>query len=223
MARVGRVTFKLYLITDRTAVRSGSLLETCAAALKIAPRGTVALQLREKDLDARSLYQLACELREIAHRAGAAILVNGRLDVALAANADGVHLPSDAIAASDARKLLGPDRLIGISTHSESEVAAATRESIADFAVFGPVYDPLSKSGYGPAHGPAELFRACRAGDLPVYALGGITPERTRELFADPASQHLAGVATIGAILGSDSPADAMQSILSALSIPMKE
>ncbi len=100
-------------------------------------------------------------------------------------DADGVHLPFDSIGVSMARKLLGTRRLIGVSSHSPPDVAGAAREG-ADFAVFGPVFDPLSKPATGPAWGASGLKAACAAGAIPVFALGGMTPERTRELFASP-------------------------------------
>jgi thiamine-phosphate pyrophosphorylase len=212
-----RVSFRLYLITDRHVVRVGNLIAACEAALIAAPRGAVALQLREKDLPARDLYQLALRLREICTRAGAPLIVNDRVDIAIAAHADGVHLPFDSIGVSMARKLLGSDPLIGVSSHSPSDVAGAAREG-ADFAVFGPVFDPLSKPATGPAWGASGLKAACGAGAIPVFALGGITPERARDLFAsaDPMMRP-AGVASIGAIFAADSPAMATAAMLSAL------
>lgn len=217
MSSPPRVSFRLYLITDRRVVSSGDLISACQAALAAAPPGTVALQLREKDLSARALYELALRLREICTCAGAPLIVNDRVDVAIAAGADGVHLPADSIGVSMARKLLGLDRLIGVSTHSPPDVAAAARDG-ADFAVFGPVFDPLSKPAAGSAWGPSGLRAACGAGAIPVFALGGITPDRTRELFAsaDPAARP-AGVASIGAIFAADSPALATAAMLSAL------
>ncbi len=216
-----RVSFRLYLVTDRRAVRSGDLISACESALTVAreaaPPGTVALQLREKDLSARELYELALRLRPICSRAGAPLLVNDRVDVAIAADADGVHLPADSIGVSMARKLLGPNRLIGVSTHSPPDVAGAAREG-ADFAVFGPVFDPVSKPAAGSAWGASGLRAACGAGAIPVFALGGITPDRTRELLASPYSAaRPAGVASIGAIFGADSPALATAAMLSAL------
>ena len=215
-----RVRFRLYLITDRRVVKSGDLVAACEAALSAAPSGAVALQLREKDLAARELYQLALRLREICRRFGALLIVNDRVDVAVAADANGVHLPFDSIGVSMARKLLGPDRLIGVSSHSPPDVAGAAREG-ADFAVFGPIFDPLSKPAAGPAWGASGLNAACAAGAIPVFALGGMTPERTRELLAssDPGTQP-AGVASIGAIFGADSPALATAAMLSALDAP---
>ena len=82
-----RVSFRLYLITDRHVVKGGDLVAACEAALSAAPSGTVALQLREKDLPARELYELALRLREICTRAGAPLIVNDRVDVAIAADA----------------------------------------------------------------------------------------------------------------------------------------
>ena len=215
-----RVSFRLYLITDRHVVKSGDLVATCEAALSAAPPGAVAVQLREKDLPARDLYELALRLRAICTRAGAPLIVNDRVDVAIVAGADGVHLPFDSIGVSMARRLLGPHRFIGVSSHSPPDVAGASQEG-ADFAVFGPVFDPLSKPAAGPAWGALGLKAACSAGAIPVFALGGITPARARALFAsgDPAAAP-AGVASIGAIFAADSPADAMVAMLSAMDLP---
>ena len=212
-----RIGFLLYLITDRRVVKSGDLISSCEAALSAAAPATVALQLREKDLPARELYQLALRLREICTRAGVPLIVNDRVDVAIAADADGVHLPFDSIGVSMARKLLGPKRLIGVSSHSPPDVSGASREG-ADFAVFGPVFDPLSKAATGPAWGVSGLKAACRAGAIPVFALGGMTADRTRELFASFGdAKRPAGVASIGAIFAADSPALATAEMLSAL------
>jgi thiamine-phosphate pyrophosphorylase len=175
------------------------------------------LQLREKDLPARELYELAIRLRGICTRVGAALIVNDRVDVAIAAGADGVHLPFDSIGVSMARKLLGADRLIGVSSHSPPDVAGAAREG-ADFAVFGPVFDPISKAATGPSWGASGLEAACAAGAIPVFALGGMTAERTRELVTSvDASARPAGVASIGAIFGADSAAIATAEMLAAI------
>jgi thiamine-phosphate pyrophosphorylase len=215
-----RVSFRLYLITDRRVVKDGDLISACASALEAArdsaPAGTVALQLREKDLPGRELYELAMRLREICTRTGAPLFVNDRVDVALAADADGVHLPFDSIGASQARKLCAPNRLIGVSSHSPPDVSGAAREG-ADFTVFGPIFDPISKPATGPAWGMEGLGTACRAGSIPVFALGGITRDRAREVMALHEGSRPAGVAAIGSILGADSPATAMKAMLSAL------
>jgi thiamine-phosphate pyrophosphorylase len=218
-----QVSFKLYLITDRRVVKNGDLISACeealSAAAEVAPAGTVALQLREKDLDARELYELTLRLREICTRNGALLLVNDRIDVAIAADADGVQLPFDSVGASMARKLLGPNRLIGSSSHSPPDVSGAAREG-ADFAVFAPVFDPISKSPTTHAWGVEGLAAACHAGAVPVYALGGITPERAHALMTNPhRDDRPAGVAAIGSIFGADSPAHAIKEMLAALDV----
>ncbi|MGA2411653.1 MAG: thiamine phosphate synthase, partial [Candidatus Binataceae bacterium] len=126
------------------------------AASTVAPLGTIAIQLREKDMAARDLYDLACGLLPLCHLHSAPLLINDRTDVALAAGASGVHLPSGGMPIADARGFLGPSRLIGVSTHSASEVSAAASGG-ADFAVYGPVFDPLSKAAYGAARGAEGL------------------------------------------------------------------
>jgi thiamine-phosphate pyrophosphorylase len=209
-----KVSFKLYLITDRRVVRNGDLVAACERSLAATQPGDVALQLREKDLPARELLQLALRLREICSRNGALLIVNDRVDVAIAAGADGVHLPFDSVGVSMARRLLPENCVIGVSSHSPPDVAGAAREG-ADFAVFGPVFDPISKPATGPAWGREGLAAACRAGAIPVFALGGITSERTRELLAN--SDPPAGVAAIGAIFGAESPAAATAEMLAAL------
>jgi thiamine-phosphate pyrophosphorylase len=222
MSENPRVTFKLYLITDRRLAPNADVATVCeralAAADEIGMRGAVAVQLREKDLDARPLLELARALRVVCDRHSAKLLINERIDVALAADADGVHLPFDSIGASQARKLLGPSKLIGASTHSPPDIFGAAREG-ADFVVFGPVFDPISKGSYGPAWGPAGLAAACRAASIPVFALGGITPERIAEIFGEECdeSAHPAGVATIGSIFQADDPAEAAKSTLRAI------
>jgi len=219
-----RVPFRLYLITDRNlAARRGGIVAMAEAALSaasaIAQRGAVALQLREKDMEARPLYELARALRELCSRYGAALLVNDRIDVAIAAGADGVHLPANSFAVADARRLVGATRLIGVSTHAAGEVGAAAAAG-ADFAVYGPVYEPLSKASDGAARGAEELGAACGAAGLPVFALGGITAERIAELGGTPALSEggrPAGVAVIGAVFGADDPAAATRALLDAL------
>jgi thiamine-phosphate pyrophosphorylase len=206
--------FSLYLITDRKLIGSG-LAAACEEVLAAARmyRRFVALQLREKDLTGRELLALAHELRKICTAHGALLLINDRIDVAMACHADGVHLPADSFAVRDARELLGKSKLIGCSTHTIAEVEAANRAG-ANFIVFGPVYDPISKSAHGPATGIEALREAYEASDIPVYALGGITPERIAEL----GETGMAGVAAIGSVFAAASPADATRALLQAIS-----
>jgi thiamine-phosphate pyrophosphorylase len=200
------------------------LVTTVEAALRaaatVAPPGAVAVQLREKDLEGRELYELAGAVRELCSGFGAPLLVNDRIDVALAVKADGAHLPANSFALADARRLLGPSRLIGVSTHSVLEVASAAAAG-ADFAVFGPVYAPLSKPPTGAGGGVESLAAASRAGGrMPVYALGGITAERIQEWAGTAALEgggHPCGAGVIGAVLGADDPGAATRELLLAL------
>lgn len=205
--------FSLYLITDRGIAKSG-IIAACEEALAAARvyRKIIAVQLREKDLSGRELLELGHELRRICTSHGAMLLINDRIDVALACDADGVHLPADSFGASDARRLLGPEKLIGVSTHSVDEVKKAG-DSGADFVVFGPVYRPISKDGYGPAAGLDGLRAACEASTIPVYALGGIDAERVRELHGI----DVAGVAVVGSVFGADSPGQATRELLQVM------
>jgi len=211
---VSTAPFALYLITDRK-LATGGLAAACEQALRGAGGDApcVAIQLREKELTGREQLALGRELRRITSAHGAKLLINDRIDVAMACGADGVHLPADSFAVRDARELLGKSKLIGCSTHSIAEVEAANRAG-ADFVVFGPVFDPISKNAYGPAAGVDALREACEVSDIPVYALGGITPERIDEL----EDCEIAGIAVIGAVFGAADPANATRKLLSAIS-----
>jgi thiamine-phosphate pyrophosphorylase len=148
---------------------------------QVATAGVDAVQLREKHLDDRSLFELARRARERLPPE-VSLLVNGRADVALAAEADGVHLPSSGLPAGPLRCRFGARLLIGRSTHSPAEVAAA-REDGADYVTFGPVYTTPSKAAYGSPPGLEGLRRAAAVG-LPVLALGGVDAEHLAEVAA---------------------------------------
>ncbi len=194
-----QVDFRLYLITDRRLCGSTRvLLERVEGALR---GGAGAVQLREKGLDGGDLCQLAAALLEICRRHGAPLLINDRIDVALAVGADGVHLPANSFPVAEARRLLGPGALIGRSTHAAPEIRAA-RDAGADFAVFGPIFDTASKRAYGTPLGLERLRQAVRGAGLPVFAIGGINAENSAAVAA--AGAH--GVAAISAVLGTDSP-----------------
>jgi thiamine-phosphate pyrophosphorylase len=146
------------------------------------------VQVRDKDLSARELIAVVRR----AMRVGGKVLVNSRVDVALAAGAAGVHLPSGSIATSEWRRMTPAGFLIGVSCHSLQDVVQAEGEA-ADYVVFGPVFDPLSKTSDLPARGLKELGRVSQAVKIPVLALGGITWENAADCIAAGA----AGVAGI--------------------------
>ena len=173
-------------------------LEAVLAAL---PRGGVGVQLRAPEIAAGPLLELARALRAICSRFGAPLLINDRLDVALAAGADGVHLPARSVAPSDARALFGAagrDALVGRSCHTPHQVAEAARAG-ADYALFSPVWEVPGK---GPAQGLAALAAAVRAAPIPVFALGGVTAENAGAAIAAGAR----GVACIRFVFDAHDP-----------------
>jgi thiamine-phosphate pyrophosphorylase len=168
------------------------------------------VQLRLKDAGAGELLRIAREARRIC--AGRALfLVNDRPDVAKLAKADGVHLGQDDLPLAEARALLGPQAVIGISTHSEAEILAA---QAADYIGFGPIFDTRSKPGaiLPPPHGIAGLRRAVGLSRRPVVAIGGITAATAPEVSAAGARC----AAAIAELCGAADPEAAVRSMAKA-------
>jgi thiamine-phosphate pyrophosphorylase len=197
---------RLHLITDRRL--APDLPRRVTAALRGLPARTVAVHLREKDLGGRELLALALAVGKACAEAGQLFLVNDRLDVAILVGADGVHLPAAGVPVADARKLLGPAKLIGRSCHSRDEVDAA-RAAGANYATFSPIHDTPSKRPYGAPLGIGAL-RDAAALELPLVALGGITAENAPEA----RSAGAAGVAAIRAWLVGEDPAGSVRALL---------
>lgn len=145
--------------------------------------GCTLVQLREKNLTARTLYELSARSAELARGSGTLILVNDRADIARAAACDGVQLTTLSLETSVVRRAFGPGLLLGVSTHSTAEAARA-RDAGADFVVLGPVFDTPSKRAYGPPLGLETLTAAARSlAPLPVVAVGGVNLGNAREVF----------------------------------------
>jgi thiamine-phosphate pyrophosphorylase len=198
----------LYLITDRrTSPRP--LPEQIALALEVVRPGSAAVQLREKDLSARELLALGRALLPVCRARGAALLINDRLDVALALGADGAHLSGTSLPASEARKLLGPSARIGVSCHSVEEVRE--RSPGADFATWGPVFATASKQAFGPPVGTRDLPEALKAG-TPLVALGGVNASNAAAL----SGLGFSGVACIGAVNSAQNPGEAARALARA-------
>lgn len=198
--------FRLCLITDRMQTAGRTLPAVVADALR---GGLQAVQLREKDLTAAQLFELAVVLRRLTRDCGAKLLVNDRLDVALAVGADGVHLGAAGLPVAHARRILGNGLLIGYSAHSAAEALQAQCDG-ADYVTLGPVYSTPSKAVYGQPLGVAVLAEARRNMRIPVFALGGIKQSCVADVLA--AGAH--GVALISAILASRDPAAETESLL---------
>jgi len=200
---MARIDFRLCLITDRHQTGGRALAGLLHEAVSA---GLGAVQLREKDLPTRPFLFLAQEIRDITKSTGTRLLVNGRLDVALAVGADGVHLPSDGLPVDAARRVLGREMLLGVSAHSVQEAQSAERGG-ADYVLLGPIFPTPSKEGYGPPLGAQTLERAARTVKIPIFAVGGIMREKVGEVLRAGAS----GVAAISALLGAEDVAQAVR------------
>jgi len=191
------IDFKLYLITDRKiVVRYTSLVAAVKEALK---GGVKAVQLREKDLDTRELLKLAYKMRELTEKYNAKLFINDRLDIALAAGADGVHLAQNSIPIEAVKKVVKHKLIIGASTHSLKEAVNAERAG-ADFITLGPVYRTSSKVKYGRPIGMNVLKKVSGKVEVPVFAIGGIKSNRIET--AQKAGAY--GVAMISEIFAAD-------------------
>jgi thiamine-phosphate pyrophosphorylase len=168
----------LYYITDRKRLNGISLLECIRRALDL---GVDFIQLREKDLSDRELFELTCRILSLSHGTKCRILVNGRADIALAAGAHGVHLPSDGLEVSDVRPWLPEGFQIGVSVHTLREIRKANTQN-ADYILVGHVFDTPSKEGYGPALGLEFLQKACSLASMPALALGGMRLEQIKRI-----------------------------------------
>jgi len=185
------------LITSRQTIRASKeradqftpLVELCS---KAARAGVDLIQIREKDLPTNQLCDLVSAVVDATRGTDAAVLVNDRVDVALTCGAHGVHLRSDSLPTDAARKLVGEDFIIGVSTHSVAEAKLAA-EMGASFALLGHIFDTPSKRAYGAPLGLDLLEEAARAVPCPVIALGGIDRSNAAETLARGA----AGIAAI--------------------------
>jgi thiamine-phosphate pyrophosphorylase len=204
-----RVHSPLYLVTDRQQTNGRPLVPLVEQAVSA---GLRAVQVRERDLATSDLLELSRTLSAVVRARGGWLLINDRIDLVLALGADGVHLRTDSLPVAVARRLLGPDRLIGVSAHSTEDVLQAESEG-ADFVVLGPVYETPSKRPYGPPIGLKPLEEASRRSQIPVFAIGGVTPARVPEVRRAGAY----GVAVISAILSAGSVEHAVRQFLDAL------
>ena len=189
---------KRYLVTDARAGSVEMLVAICRAALG---GGVTAIQLRAKGWTDRQLLDAALALVPVCRDAGALFVVNDRLDIALAAGADGVHLGVDDLPVAVARHLLGPDAVIGYSPERDADRLDAEAAG-ADYLGVGPVYGTGTKLDAGAAIGLAGLQRVVSATSLPVIGIGGITIEQAAEV----AGAGAVGVAVVGAVFMADDP-----------------
>ena len=204
---------RLTVITDEALARPRALSDVVREALTA---GAPTIQLRLKGATARELLEAAHTLLPIVRSAGALFIVNDRLDVALAAGADGVHLGPDDPPVMDARAVaadtLGVVAEAFVVGYSADTTDGATRAEAegADYLGVGAVYATANKSDAGEVIGLEGLRRVVKAVSIPVVAIGGITPERARAV----AETGACGSAIIGAVMGSPEPAEAVRALL---------
>jgi len=183
----------LHVLTDREWSRGRDMLSVASAALD---GGATVIQLRDKIASTRVLIEEGLALRALTRERGALLIVNDRVDVALAVEADGAHVGQDDMPAGLARLLLGPDRILGVSAVNMEEAEEASAGG-ADYLGVGPIFPSLGKTDAGPATGVELLTELARRYTTPLVAIGGITAENATEVVRAGAC----GVAVITAVV----------------------
>lgn len=200
------VDYRLYLVTDRKILGTKEFLQSIAEALQ---GGVTLLQLREKELSSADFYRLAVQIKELAHDYRVPLIINDRLDIALAVDADGLHIGQDDLPLAVARKLLGPKKILGYSV-STSEEARYGEQNGADYLGAGPVYWTGSKTDIGEPIGLEGLKKIKQAVAIPVVGIAGIKVANLPAV----KSTGVDGVSVISAILGQADIAQAARNLL---------
>lgn len=182
---------RLYAVTDRTWLGKESLEEAVEAALR---GGVTILQLREKQAPYEELVKTAMRLKPLCRRYGVPLIINDDVEAALEADADGVHVGQEDMAVAEARRILGPEKIIGASAHNREEALEAQRQG-ADYLGSGAVFGSSTKKD-ATTLSREELTAVCRAVSIPVAAIGGITEENCLEL----AGTGVSGIAVVSAL-----------------------
>ena len=182
---------RLYAVTDRTWLGKESLEEAVEAALR---GGVTILQLREKQAPYEELVKTAMRLKPLCRRYGVPLIINDDVEAALEADADGVHVGQEDMAVAEARRILGPEKIIGASAHNREEALEAQRQG-ADYLGSGAVFGSSTKKD-ATTLSREELTAVCRAVSIPVAAIGGITGEKWLEL----AGTGVSGIAVVSAL-----------------------
>ncbi len=204
------VDYTLYLVTDRGLSRGRPTTEVVGWAIQ---GGVTVVQLREKGVDTREFVEEALAVRRLLRDREIPLIVNDRIDVALAVSADGVHLGQRDMPIAMARKILGPDKIIGISAESVDDAVAAEKAG-ADYLGVSPIYATPTKTDTAAALGLAGLRRVREAVDLPLVGIGGLNAKN-----AAAAIRHGAdGVAVVSAIVSADDPEKAARELFQIVS-----
>ena len=194
MKKIGR----LYLITDTAIQKKYSHYQIAQFAIK---GGADVIQLRDKSLSTSELIQTAIKIAALCRKHDVTFLINDRVDVALVANADGVHLGKEDIPIKEARKLLGKNKIIGGTAHSLAEALFCESEG-ADYIGFGHIYPTKTKYKPEKPKGTEQLKLIVSKTDIPVIAIGGISPLNIKDVMAT----GVHGAAVVGSVLNSSNP-----------------
>lgn len=204
-----RFDLSVYLVTDTRLSGPRGVAAVAAAAAR---GGVTIVQLRDPDATTRALIAAAGALQAVLAPHGVPLVINDRVDVALAVGADGVHLGDRDMPAATTRRLLGPGRIVGVTVHDAAE-ARAVDADVADYAGIGPVFATTTKAEARPAIG-VDGFRALRRlVPLPAVGIGGIDAARTADVIAAGAD----GVAVVSAICAAQDPEAAARAIAAAV------
>ncbi len=201
-------TIRLYLVLDPDHVR-GDALATARGAIE---NGVSCVQLRCKTSTDRRFVTMSRALLQLTRHHDIPLIINDRLDIALIVGANGVHLGVDDVPVEDARRVGGPDFIIGYSPETDAQIIDAAGAGVSYLGI-GPIFGTTTKADAGPALGPAEFSRRRALTGLPVVAIGGIDGRNAGLAMAAGAD----GVAVASAILGSNDPAGAARSLSEAI------
>lgn len=199
----------VYLVTDRLLARGRELVDVVLSAVR---GGATVVQLREKEGSARETLELGRALLERLRPLGVPLIVNDRVDLALALEADGVHVGQGDLPPEVARRLLGPDALVGLSITGPGDLSTLD-PAVVDYAGVGPIFPTGSKADATPALGLEEFARLRRLLPVPVVAIGGITAANAADVIATGAD----GVSVVSAICSADDCQVAASALLSAV------
>ena len=206
---------KLYLVTNRGLSLGRSLEEVVSEAVA---GGVTMVQLREKDTSTGEFIRLACKLTDLLRPLGIPLIINDRVDVALAADADGVHIGQSDMPYEIARKLLGPDKIIGLSVENMKDLLRANELDV-DYIGISPVYGTPTKTDTAEPFGLEGLRKAVELSVHPTVAIGGMNASTISDVIAAGAD----GVAVVSAICSADSPRLAANELMNIIKTLTKD
>ena len=198
------IDYSVYLVTDRRNKTDDEFLNIIEEAIK---GGTTIVQLREKTASTKEFYDLALKVKEITSKYGVPLLINDRIDIALAVDSEGVHIGQDDMPADIAREIIGEDKILGVSASTVEEAKKAEIDS-ADYIGSGAVF-PTSTKDDADSVSKEELKEIVDSIDIPVVAIGGITVENASTL----KGSGIAGVSVVSAIMSAEDPKEASEKL----------